>query len=256
MQSSAPLFNALAADYDAHFDAPHRRAYDLLAWECVQALLPRPPGRIIDAGCGVGRWAERLIALGHFVVGIEPAAAMVSAARARLPVDRFELIEGLMEEVELSRGRADLTMALGSLQYVADPEDTIQRLASWTRIGGHVVVLVDSLVALVLELLASGRAAEALSCLKSKRGRWIQGQHYADNHQLDCNRVVAAFQRAGLTNVCARGLLVGASALGRQKLADRLTNDWEEQLSIERELAENPLLADVGKQLLVFGQRK
>jgi SAM-dependent methyltransferase len=256
MQSSVPLFNELAADYDAHFDAPHRRAYDLLAWEIVQPLLPKASGRIIDAGCGVGRWAQRLIALGHSVIGIEQAPAMAAAARARLPADRFELIEGAMENVDLPSGRADLTMALGSLQYVVDPEQMIRRLASWTRADGHVVVLVDSLVALVLELLASGKSDEALICLETRKGRWFQGEHYADNHQLDHDRMVAAFQGAGLTNVSARGLLVGASALGRQKLADRLTENWDEQISTERELAAHSLLADLGKQLLVFGRKQ
>jgi SAM-dependent methyltransferase len=256
MRSSVPLFNELAVDYDAHFDAPHRRAYDLLAWEIVQTLLPETPGRIIDAGCGVGRWAQRLIALGHSVTGIEQAPAMAAAARARLPADRFELIEGSMEKVELPSAQADLTMALGSLQYVADPEGMIQRLAKWTRADGHVVVLVDSLVALVLELLASEKPAEALSCVKTRRGRWFQGEHYADNHQLDSNRVVTAFQRAGLTNVRAQGLLVGASALGRQRIVDRLTNHWEEQITIERQFAASPLLADLGKQLLVSGRKE
>ena len=32
MRPSAPLYDALAVDYDAHFAAPHRRAYDDLAW--------------------------------------------------------------------------------------------------------------------------------------------------------------------------------------------------------------------------------
>jgi ubiquinone/menaquinone biosynthesis C-methylase UbiE len=157
MRSSISLFNTLAAGYDAHFEALHRRAYDDLAWEFVQPLLPAVPGCVIDAGCGVGRWAERLVALGHHIVGIEQAPAMADVARARLPTDRFELIEGSMEAVELPEGQADLVLALGSLQYTVDPEHMIERFARWTRVGGSVVVLVDSLVALVLELVAAGK---------------------------------------------------------------------------------------------------
>ena len=39
VRSSAPLYDALAADYDAHFAAPHRRAYDELAWEVCAAVV-------------------------------------------------------------------------------------------------------------------------------------------------------------------------------------------------------------------------
>lgn len=255
MRSSVPLYNALAADYDAHWDAPHRRAYDDLAWTFVQPLLPSLPGRVIDAGCGVGRWAERIVGLGHTVIGIEQAPAMADAARARLGTDRFELIEGSMEDVNLPDGGADLTLALGSLQYTLDPERMIERLAGWTRAGGSVVVLVDSLVALVLELVASGKHTEALQRLDTRRGIWVQGEQSADNHQLDRDRLLEAFRRAGLTSIRARGLLVGASALGRQQFTARLVEDWAGQMALERRLAESPLLADLGKQLFVSGLR-
>jgi SAM-dependent methyltransferase len=261
MRSSIPLFDSLAAGYDAHFaEVPHRRAYDDLAWEYVQPLLPAVPGRVIDVGCGVGRWAERLVALGHSVVGIEQAPAMAEAARARLPTDRFKLIERSMEEVgvddELFQ-QADLVLALGSLQYTIDPEHMIERFARWVRVGGSVVVLVDSLVALVLELVASGKPDEALQRLKSRRGIWVQGEQYADNHQLDRDRLVDAFHRAGLSAVSARGLLVSASAVGgRQQLIENLTRDWDVQMSLERRFAETPVLADLGKQLFVSGRRQ
>ena len=256
MQSSIPFFNALAASYDAHFEAPHRRAYDDLAWEFIQPLLPAGPGRIIDAGCGIGRWAERLGALGHHVIGIEQAPAMAEMARARLPEDRFSLIEGSMEAVVLPKGQADLSLALGSLQYTPDPENMVQRLTQWTRVGGWIVVLVDSLVALVLELAASDKPDQGLRRLQTRIGTWDQGDHSADYHLFDRDRLVTAFRRAGLTGVCARGLLVGASAYGRRQLIERLTHSWDRQMLLERRFAQDPLLADLGKQLLVSGRRE
>jgi SAM-dependent methyltransferase len=255
MRSSIPLYDALAPGYDAHWEAPHRRAYDDLAWEFVQPLLPATPGQVIDAGCGNGRWATRIVGLGHTVIGIEQAPAMAEAARSRLGTDRFRLIEGSMEEVDLPEGRADLVLALGSLQYTSDPEHMIGRLARWTRAGGAVVVLVDSQVALVLELMAAGRWEEALQCLETRMGTWVQGEESADNHQIDRDRLVDAFRRAGLSGIRARGLLVGASAFGRQRLMRGLTQDWDRQMALERRLADSFLLADLGKQLLVSGRR-
>ncbi|RBP14140.1 ubiquinone/menaquinone biosynthesis C-methylase UbiE [Roseiarcus fermentans] len=256
MRSSAPLFDSLAPSYDRHFQVPHRRAYDDLAWEFVQPLTPRQPGCVVDAGCGVGRWSERLLALGHAVIGVEQAPAMAKAARARLAdYPSFTLIERPMEEVDLPQGRADLVIALGSLQYSRDPSTMIQRFARWTKPGGAVFVLVDSLVALVLELVALGRPEDALTALRTRMGTWIQADHIADNHQLDRSRLVTWFSQSGLTEVSAHGLLVGASALGRHRLSESLESDWERQMALERRLASDPLLADLGKQLLVFGRK-
>jgi hypothetical protein len=53
------------------------------------------------------------------------------------------------------------------------------------RPGGSVVVVVDSLVALVLELLAPGKEDEALLQLETRRGTWVQGDLQADHHLFD-----------------------------------------------------------------------
>src|SRR5204862_4272284 len=44
-------------------------------------LLPPPGRRTLDLGCGEGRLARDLAALGHTVVGVDAAPAMVDAAR-------------------------------------------------------------------------------------------------------------------------------------------------------------------------------
>ena len=112
MTSSAPLFDQLAANYEEHFAASHRRAYDALAWEVVARHLPETAGLVVDVGCGIGRWVERFLALGHRVIGIENSPAMAAAARRRIRNPRFRLIEDSMESVELpERAMADLVVA-------------------------------------------------------------------------------------------------------------------------------------------------
>lgn len=254
MRPSAPLYDALAADYDAHFAAPHRRAYDELAWEICAAAVGPAPARVVDAGCGVGRWAARLVAAGHLVTGIEPAPAMAAAARARLAGTTFTLIESGLEETVLPAGSADVVLAMGSLQYATDPAAAIARCASWVRPGGAVCVLVDSRQALVLELLAAGRTDEALERLASRRGAWRVGAHTADLHLLDAADLGAAVRAAGLVVERLAGLLVGVSAHGRAGLLARLDRDYAAQLAIERRLAAEPTLADLGKQLLVVAR--
>jgi SAM-dependent methyltransferase len=253
MRPSAPLFDALAAEYDEHFAVPHRAAYDELAWERVEAVLPKRPGLVVDAGCGVGRLAERLIATGHSVIGIEPAPAMARAARESNLGDQFTLIEGRMEDVELE-AQADVVMAMGSLQYTRDPEAAVARLATWTRPGGTVLVLVDSLVALAIELLRAGKREEALERLRTHQGVWQTDGQSADLHLLHRERLEAALTTAGLEDISSHGLLIGATVDGRDQLAQSLEEDLETRLATERELMSFPELADLGKQLLVEGR--
>lgn len=255
MRPSAPLYDALAADYDRHFAAPHRRAYDDLAWEVCAEVVGTAPAAVVDVGCGVGRWAARLVAAGHRVTGVEPAPAMAAQARRRLAGTAFTLVEARVEDAVLPDAGADIVLAMGSLQYATDPAAGIARCASWVRPGGAVCVLVDSRQALVLELLAANRTDEALERLSTRRGVWRVGEHAADLHLLDTVELTAAVRAAGLVVERTAGLLVGASAHGRATLRTRLERDYAGQLATERRLAAVPALADLGKQLLVVGRR-
>ncbi|MCO5993886.1 class I SAM-dependent methyltransferase [Actinoallomurus rhizosphaericola] len=253
MRPSQALYSALAPTYEEHFEVPHRRAYDTLAWERVRRVLPGR-GPIVDAGCGVGRWVDRLVAAGHTVIGIEQSPGMLAELR-RADRPGFTLVEGSMETAELAEGSAAMVMALGSLQYTADPEATVRRFARWVRPGGRVVVLVDSLMGLVLELLRDGRPAEATERLRTRMGVWrVDGQH-ADMHLFDAARLRRAFEDAGLTDVEVHGLLVTAAPLGVGRLTEELQRDWDAHLALERELLADPAMADAGKQLLATGRR-
>jgi SAM-dependent methyltransferase len=258
MKSSIPLYDHLAPTYDAHFRVPHRAAYDELAWNLVKPLLPKEPGLIIDAGCGNGRWAVRLVGLGHQVIGIEQAPMMAAEARNRV-AHNFQLIEGPMEtaedKVDLYR-QADLVIALGSIQYTESPEAMIGNFSLWTKVGGWVAVLVDSLGALVLELINGDQTDEARDRLARRMGTWVLSDEFsADIHLFDSDRLVAAFTRFGLSNVSTHGLLVSASAMGVPRLTQRLTNDWHSQMTLEAHYAASPFLADFGKHVMVIGQR-
>jgi SAM-dependent methyltransferase len=266
LRPSQQLFDSLAPEYDAHFDVPHRRLYDELAWERVVSMLPAPGpgvGPVVDAGCGTGRWARRLVSMGYQVVGIEQAPGMIAELERAALGDAFRLVVGSMDQVGADdvlgarndRRGASMVLAMGSLQYTADPEATVAALASWLAPDGVLAILVDSYAALVLELLGSDRADEGRERVRTRRGVWRIDDLEADLHLLDSTRLRAAFEAAGLRRVCSSGLLVSAAALGRERLLVALRDDYAGMLELERLLAADPALADSGKQLLVTGVR-
>jgi hypothetical protein len=74
-------------------------------------------------------------------------------------------------------------------------------------------------------------------------------------HLLDAGRLRQAFEGAGLRDVEVAGLLSTAAPLGRERLRERLAQDWDAHLELERELSAHPVLADIGKQLLGTGSK-
>ena len=85
LSSGAYRFNydAIAAEYAAKVDsAPYNALYERPA---MLAMLPDVTGRrILDAGCGSGWYAERLVERGAILDAVDSSAAMVEYARERL----------------------------------------------------------------------------------------------------------------------------------------------------------------------------
>jgi SAM-dependent methyltransferase len=255
-RDSAPLYNAFAAEWDTCFAGlNHRHIYDLLAWEYLQEFLPAAPADIIDVGCGTGRWVERLVSLGHRVVGIEQAPEMVNAIEAKGLGARMQLIVASMEEVGLPSASADVVIAMGSVQYAQDPAQMIRRFASWARPGGRVFVCVDSLLAITLELVSLQKIDEALRILRTGCGVFRHAGESADLHVYDRRTLEAHFTAAGFVDLECRGLLVSMSALGREACGRAIAADQTRFLATEKKLAHFSATADIGKHIVVCGRR-
>lgn len=263
MSTNRPsVFDLLAPRYDHSFRAPHRAAYDQLAWERVRRLLPSRPGLVVDAGCGSGRWAARITELGHRMIGIESSPSMAAASRVvagKLPAGCFEVLEESMDEVELGEAPgADLVIAMGSLQYTRKPQAVLSRFASWVRPGGGVALLVDSLVAVTLELLGRREDEKAMRQLETGRGEWSPAEAEGsaiDLFLFDRAALEQMMRVAGFESLESAGLLVSMTGLGREEYLSRFSRSAEELLALDRRLAGFPTLADVGKQLFVSGRR-
>jgi SAM-dependent methyltransferase len=84
-----------------------------------------PACRILDFGCGYGRVAEFLFSHGYRnVVGVDPAPAMVAAARDRLPELEFHVLDGSLN-VGVPDASVDAVLLFSVLTCV--PGDAGQR---------------------------------------------------------------------------------------------------------------------------------
>lgn len=81
-------------------------------------LLPASVGVTVDLGCGEGRVARVLRARGHAVIGVEPSATLVRAARQADPA--FPVVQGRGDAVPVRAGVAHLVVCFMVLQDVDD----------------------------------------------------------------------------------------------------------------------------------------
>ena len=218
------LYDAFAPGYDEAFAEPSLRSlYDGLAWELVRQHL--------------GRWARRLIEKGYTVIGIEPSPRMRDVLQSNLSSGALTVVATDIEHAELPPGSAGAVLAMGSLQYVADPSAALTRMTGWLRPDGFLCVHVDGLVALVLELIRLGRRNEAMQRLTDGRGIFSYGSKKAPLHLFDRLRLTSLLETAGLMRVETRGILVTPSAFGRPACEVALAHDLPGLTSLERALS-------------------
>ncbi len=126
----------------------YNRVIDCCQWLALRRWLNVPKGaRVLDVGCGVGRWSRRLARRGATVTGIDLSPTMIAQARQRASA------EGLgdrcrFETQDLSALEAgdtfDLLLGVTVLQHILDPlalREAVRRMTAHLAPGGRMVLL-------------------------------------------------------------------------------------------------------------------
>jgi SAM-dependent methyltransferase len=130
-----------------------------------------PSGLVLDAPCGTGRYFAQVADAGRRVVGIDPSAGMLEAARARgVAVDLHQV---RLQELAFT-DTFDGAMTIDAMEHVP-PEDwprVLGNLARALRRGGHLYLTVEE-----QDQAATAAAFEALAArgLPAVYGEVIEG---------------------------------------------------------------------------------
>jgi len=120
------------------YDRPGNAAFDLDEPWLKELVDPLPPGDVLDAACGTGRYSAVLAGRGHRVVGVDSSPGMLARARERVPGGDFRL--GDLARLPVADAAADLVVCGLALTHVSDLGPVLAEFARVLRPGGHVVL--------------------------------------------------------------------------------------------------------------------
>ncbi|MEX0991995.1 MAG: methyltransferase domain-containing protein [Actinomycetota bacterium] len=132
-------FNRWGARYDRSLFQPlfFARVHLMI----TAALSPTAGERIIDVGCGTGSLTLRISSVaGSRATGVDPAPAMVRAARRKRRAERTTFAVGAAEALPFSDSIFDAAVSSVSAHHWHDPGAGFRELARVVRPGGRLVV--------------------------------------------------------------------------------------------------------------------
>ena len=173
--------------------------------------------RILDVGCGAGILSEPLRRIGAHVVGVDPSAANIAAAKqhaeqAGLAIDyRATTIEALAADGE----RFEVVLAMEVVEHVTDLGLFVKQCAELVKPGGMLIAATINRTLKSFALAIIG--AEYVL-------RWLpRGTHRWDKF-VTPNELTAALERGGLCVVDETGVIYNPLADRWQAASDMDVN--------------------------------
>ena len=102
----------------------------------LRAAGERVKGRVLENGCGVGMYAQKLAALGGTVIGLEYDRERAKEARGR----SAHVVNAAGEAVPLPSGTFDLILSHEVIEHVQDDRAAVREMARLLNPGGRIVL--------------------------------------------------------------------------------------------------------------------
>jgi malonyl-CoA O-methyltransferase len=97
--------------------------------------------RVLDLGCGTGRYCALLAERGGTVIGLDPSLGMLDQARRKVTTRRhFELHHGIIETTSFPDEHFDLVISALTLGHLPELEPTLREAVRVLKTGSWMVI--------------------------------------------------------------------------------------------------------------------
>ena len=158
--------------------------------------------RVLDVGCGTGSLAGVLLSTPIAgVVGVDPSAAFVAAARRRVSDPRARFAVGDAQRLAFPDGAFDRTMSMLVLNFVPDSAAAAAEMRRVTRPGGVAAACVWDYGGEMHMLRRFWEAANVVDPTAASR-------HEARMHLAGAGELATLWRQAGFEDVLEAGLTI------------------------------------------------
>ena len=234
----------VARRYDAIYDDDYWRFHDALTWDYIKPHLPRDQSSpVMDAGCGTGKWAIRLLESGYRVTCVDIAGAMVEAARRKIEqiqkADRSEFAQAdICDLSALPEKHFGLILAMGDpVGCASSPPLALKQLRKRLTDDGILIFTIDNRWAALDYYTQRGNADELSRFVADGKTHWLtrDRDEQFEIHTYSPDQITRLLERAGFEVVEIIGKTVLDVRGGRGRLDDPDT--FRAWLRIEKKLA-------------------
>ena len=251
-------FDDLAGRFSANiYGSPKGQIRLAILQEDFDSLLSRYPAitslKILDAGCGLGYMALYLAQQGHEVVLCDHSAEMLQRAKQlfaeKAPAAKVTFIESPVQTLQQHvQGQFDLVLFHAVLEWINEPQRTLEGLVSILRPGGYFSLLFYNRNSLVMRNLLRGNFRKLAA-----------EQYVGDPKSLTPTNPLLPEDVYGWLEAIGLTLL---SRTGVRIIYDYLSRDLREQrslediLEMERQFCRQEPFVALGRYMHVLAQAK
>lgn len=109
-------------------------------FDIVPLTILNKKGKVLDVGCGTGRWTKYICKKVGFVEAIDPSKAVISASKLLKGEENVRITMAEVSNLPFEKASFDLVFSLGVLHHIPDTKKAIIDCVEMVKPGGYFLV--------------------------------------------------------------------------------------------------------------------